>query len=85
VGCISASRTTPHASAESVACARIGEIGVAVCPRDPGGPDTTPGVCYGRGTMQNDEAGFRLAVVLFTIAIPIIGAVGAYLAAQMPA
>jgi hypothetical protein len=33
----------------------------------------------------NDEAGYRLAVVLFTIAIPIIGAIGAYLASRMPA
>jgi hypothetical protein len=33
---------------------------------------------------QNDEAGYRLALVLFTVAIPIIGAIGAYLAASMP-
>ncbi len=33
---------------------------------------------------QNDEGGYRLSLVLFTVAIPIIGAIGAYLAAQMP-
>lgn len=32
----------------------------------------------------DDEAGFRLSLVLFTIVIPIIGGIAAYLAAQMP-
>lgn len=34
---------------------------------------------------QNDEIGYRMALVLFTVAIPIIGLIGAYLASQMPA
>lgn len=34
---------------------------------------------------QNDEAGYRISLVLFTVAIPIIGAIAAYLASQMPA
>lgn len=34
---------------------------------------------------QDDEVGYRLALVLFTVAIPIIGLIGAYLASQMPA
>lgn len=33
---------------------------------------------------NDDEWGFRLAMVLFTVAIPIIGAVGWFLAARMP-
>jgi hypothetical protein len=33
----------------------------------------------------NDEVGYRMALVLFTVAIPIIGLIGAYLASQMPA
>jgi hypothetical protein len=32
----------------------------------------------------DDEIGYRLSLVLFTVAIPIIGLIGAYLAAQMP-
>lgn len=42
-------------------------------------------IWYGAPAMeQNDEGGYRLSLVLFTVAIPIIGAIGAYLAAQMP-
>ncbi len=33
---------------------------------------------------QNDDVGYWLSLVLFTVAIPIIGLIGAYLAAQMP-
>jgi len=33
---------------------------------------------------SNDEAGYRLSLVLFSVAIPIIGLIGAYLASQMP-
>ncbi len=33
---------------------------------------------------QNDDAGFYLSLGLFTVAIPIIGAIGWVLAANMP-
>jgi len=33
---------------------------------------------------SNDDANYWLSLVLFTVAIPIIGAIGAYLAYQMP-
>lgn len=33
---------------------------------------------------NSDEWGFRISMVLFTVAIPIIGAVAAYFASQMP-
>jgi hypothetical protein len=52
----------------------------------PGRPDTQGRLCYGPAAMQNDdEMGYRLSLVLFTVAIPIIGAIGWYLAAMMPA
>ena len=50
----------------------------------PSGHDAFSLVCS--GPMKNDdEGGYQLALWLFTIAIPIIGAIGAYLASQMPA
>ena len=58
---------------------------VADQPHAGGRPDTHSSVCYGRRAMeQNDDVGYWLSLVLFTVAIPIIGLIGAYLAAQMP-
>lgn len=51
------------------------------------GPPRTrepPSVMVRPMDQQKDELGYRMALVLFTIAIPIIGAIGAYLASQMP-
>lgn len=33
---------------------------------------------------RDDSGGYQLALWLFTFAVPVIGAIGAYLASQMP-
>ena len=83
--CIAASRTTLRARAKKPGPCVDRQRRVVAGPRAPGRPDTKQRVCYGRGAMQNnDEWGFRLSLVLFTVAIPIIGGIGFYFASQMP-